>query len=283
MWESERAQVLDISKVRRVVFYRQPRFARRAETLWAVYLVTRAEDIRNELLEMYYPLAKNAAREMKIVLKKVVSWEWLHADATYGLLKAIMGYTPEKGASFVNYAFIRMRGTILDGLREMDPISRFVRRAIKHMQEIVRKNHEDDGPPLSTEELSRVSGMSIESCRQVAHIHEDTKTVSVEMMLGDARDVGLNPVEHADPFAFADKGSDFGFRDVVARDFRHWLFAQIKNQRWKYIAEQYFVEGRLQADIGREEGVTESRVSEIITECRVIWRERSRVLFQEKG
>ena len=61
-------------------------------------------------------------------LPKAVSEEELHAAGMMGLWKAARSYDPSKGAEFKTYAYHRIRGAVLDGLRTLDFLPRSIRK-----------------------------------------------------------------------------------------------------------------------------------------------------------
>jgi RNA polymerase sigma factor for flagellar operon FliA len=234
---------------------------RRVETLWAVYVATKSEEIRNELLEMYWPLAKMAAKGMTTMVPTFVSISNLEADAGYGLLQAIESFRPELGAAFITYAGKRMRGTMFDGLRDDDPATRYVRFMIRKMREIQERHDRGEGPPVTPEELSRVSGYSLEHCRNMRHIGPGTEFISIDMV-EEGHSHSVIGESHARP-AFIDPRSGRGYRDVVLRDFRQWLFDQIDRPEWKRILTLYFVDGKSHSEVGKEVGRTANAVGQV--------------------
>src|SRR3954454_275201 len=63
-------------------------------------------------------------------LDGVVPSDDLVSHGSVGMVKAARDYKPEKGLSFRTYAWYRIRGAILDGLRENDLLSRRDRRMV---------------------------------------------------------------------------------------------------------------------------------------------------------
>ena len=59
--------------------------------------------------------------------------EDLIADGVLGLVQAARRYRGDRGASFGAYAARRVRGQILDALRERDPLTRSARRAFRDL------------------------------------------------------------------------------------------------------------------------------------------------------
>ena len=79
--------------------------------------------------------------------------EDLIAAGTVGLVQAAQRYRGDLGASFSAYAARRVRGQVLDALRERDPLTRSARRAYREAQRI----SEDLPPPYVEISLDRLA------------------------------------------------------------------------------------------------------------------------------
>jgi RNA polymerase sigma factor for flagellar operon FliA len=79
--------------------------------------------------------------------------EDLIADGVLGLVQAAQRYRGEVGASFGAYAARRVRGQVLDSLRDRDPLTRSARRAYREAQRI----SEDLPPPYVEISLDRLA------------------------------------------------------------------------------------------------------------------------------
>jgi RNA polymerase sigma factor for flagellar operon FliA len=87
--------------------------------------------------------------------------EDLVAWGVVGLVQAARHYRGDRGASFGAYAARRVRGQILDALRERDPLTRTARRAFRAAQ---RANEEGAGavvnPPYVEVSLDRIGDVA---------------------------------------------------------------------------------------------------------------------------
>lgn len=78
--------------------------------------------------------------------------EDLIAWGVLGLVQAAQRYRDDRGSSFCSYAARRVKGQVLDALRERDPLTRSARKAFKAARE------------LNAELPSPVSEMSLDKC-----------------------------------------------------------------------------------------------------------------------
>ena len=79
--------------------------------------------------------------------------EDLIAAGVVGLVQAAQRYRGDLGASFGAYAARRVRGQVLDALRERDPLTRSARRAYREAQKVA----EDLPPPYVEISLDRLA------------------------------------------------------------------------------------------------------------------------------
>ena len=100
---------------------------------------------RHKLILKHSSLAQIIAARMYKSLCYQVEYEDVVQYAYLGLIDAIDRFNPNSKASFNTYASIRIRGYILDELRKIDHIGRYMREQIKAQshQEIVVCNYDD--------------------------------------------------------------------------------------------------------------------------------------------
>jgi RNA polymerase sigma factor FliA len=79
---------------------------------------------RNRLVEQHLSLVQAIAAKLKRTLGRSIDFEDLVAYGTKGLLEAAERFDPTQGATFTTFAYYRVRGSMLDGLRTMGWYSR---------------------------------------------------------------------------------------------------------------------------------------------------------------
>jgi RNA polymerase sigma factor for flagellar operon FliA len=79
---------------------------------------------RDRLVEQHLSLVQAIAAKLKRTLGRTIDFEDLVAYGTKGLLEAANRFDPSQGASFTTFAYYRVRGAMLDGLRTMGWYSR---------------------------------------------------------------------------------------------------------------------------------------------------------------
>src|SRR4051794_21525343 len=80
---------------------------------------------RSEVIERHVPLAKSIVARLRLTYGLNASFDDLYSLGLTGLMQAADRFDPARGASFATYAYHRIRGAVLDGLRR-DPDVRLV-------------------------------------------------------------------------------------------------------------------------------------------------------------
>src|SRR6185295_10206040 len=79
---------------------------------------------RDRLVEQHLSLVQAIAAKLKRTLGRTIEFDDLVAYGTKGLLEAADRFDPTQGATFTTFAYYRVRGAMLDGLRTMGWYSR---------------------------------------------------------------------------------------------------------------------------------------------------------------
>lgn len=79
---------------------------------------------RDQLIQQHMPLVQAIAGKMKRNLGKSVDFDDLVGYGNKGLIEAAERFDPKQGVSFTTFAYYRVRGAMVDGLRTMGWYSR---------------------------------------------------------------------------------------------------------------------------------------------------------------
>src|SRR6266849_10794036 len=114
------------------------------------------------LIQEYAPLVKYIAQRLACRLPASVCLEDLISAGVLGLMDAIEKYDPTRATSFKTYAELRIRGAMLDDLRERDWVPRNVRHkehALTHAYATLEQQH---GRPATDDEVATVLGLELD-------------------------------------------------------------------------------------------------------------------------
>lgn len=127
---------------------------------WDLYERTGSVAARNRLAEHYDRVVADVVRVLARRLPREVDPGDLAQDGRLGLLEAIRRFDPARRVKFETYAAARVRGAILDAVRERDPMPRAMRaRSTRALLARYRLVGELAREP-SDEELRRELGLS---------------------------------------------------------------------------------------------------------------------------
>ena len=80
-----------------------------------------------------------------------------------GLLDAVEKFEPERGVKFKTYAELRIRGAMLDSLRDLDWAPRSLRKKSKDLEKVYQDLEQRLGRPATDEEACKELGGDMDS------------------------------------------------------------------------------------------------------------------------
>ena len=116
---------------------------------------------RDQLIELYYPMVKKIAGIVSKSLEWKVGIDELSSFGVDGLYIAIDKFSTNKGVKFPIYATIRIRGSMIDGIRREDLIPRSVRINYHKIEKIRTKLEGEKGRKIYEEEIVNKAGISL--------------------------------------------------------------------------------------------------------------------------
>lgn len=212
---------------------------------------------RDELVLKYLPLVRAIAVRVYENLPVHVDVDDLVHAGIMGLFDAAVRYDADKQVSFQGYAKHRIKGAILDSLRDMDWASRDLRRRHKQLEAVTRELSAVSERAPTEAEIAERMGMDVERWRQVA----------IELRM-----VGLLSASTRSPDSDNDTAPEFPATgelnpDVIAgqRELRAFLSSALKTlpDRYQTVIGLYYLGGKTMREIGDRLGINESRVSQI--------------------
>ncbi|MBI3525180.1 MAG: RNA polymerase sigma factor FliA [Betaproteobacteria bacterium] len=227
---------------------------------------------KDQLVIQYAPLVKRIAYHLMVKLPPSVQVDDLIQNGMIGLLDAIGRYEEGLGAQFETYAVQRVRGAMLDGLRENDWLPRGLRRDMRRVEAAIHALEQQNGRPPQEGELAESLDMPLADYQKLLLEARGHQLVYLE-------DLGTGD---GDGEAYLDRHLSSSQFDPLAmlldRDMREVLVRAIEDlpEREKIMMALYYDEELNLREIGEVLGVTESRVCQLHTQA--IARLRSRVL-----
>lgn len=244
------------------------------QQMWLDYKATGSTASREHLILHYSPLVKYVAGRVSVGLPSHVDTGDLISFGMFGLIDALDKYDLRREVKFESYAVTRIRGSIIDELRNLDWIPRSVRAKAKEVERTYAElsaqlqRHPTDEelaaalkitPDALAQVFSQVSYANVLALDEMLHGSEDDPSSKLSDTLEDPR--------AADPV-----------RMFEEHETKYFLARAIKSlpEREKAVITLYYFEGLTLSEIGSVFGVTESRVSQIHTKAVIALRARLR-------
>jgi RNA polymerase sigma factor for flagellar operon FliA len=180
-----------------------------------------------------------------------------------GLIDAVRKYDPTKGTRFSTYASLRIKGAILDELRNLDWASRSLRRKIKEIEQAFEALEIKLGRPPKEEEVAESLGMPLPAFQKLLNESrgvgigvfrialEDETNIPDEKMLNYYMDE-----DRSSPALFMEKSE---MKDLIAS------FINELPHKEKLVLNLYHLEDLNLKEVGKIMALTESRISQIRT------------------
>lgn len=109
------------------------------ESLWKNYLENPNIENRNKIIAEYINLVKFVVGRMHLQLGGTVEIDELISYGNLGLIDAVSKFNLDKGVKFETYASLRIRGAILDFVRQNDWLSRSSRAKQKEWEAAINE------------------------------------------------------------------------------------------------------------------------------------------------
>ena len=220
-----------------------------------------AKDAQYELIERYAPLVKRIAYHLLARLPANVQVEDLIQAGMIGLLEVANKYDASKGASFETYAGIRIRGAMLDEVRKGDWAPRSVHRNTRMVSDAIRCVEAKTGRDAKDHEVAAELQLSLDDYYGILNDTLGSRLFSFDDLLQDGEHEGL----HEDGAS----GQLEPARDLEDERFQAALADAIANlpERERLVLALYYDEELNLKEIGEVLGVSESRVSQLHSQC----------------
>lgn len=220
--------------------------------------MTKAE--RDQLVISHMSTVKIIARQIHERLPQHIDFEELTSAGVIGLLDAVQKFSFDKKIQFKSYAQFRIRGAILDSLRETDWSPRELRRKGRAVEEVIRVLTPGLGRAPNDEEIAKELDLGLAEYQQ---------------LLGSLKGLEIGSLNLERPGEFGEEelsyvpgpASDDPLFRCLEGEMRERLTDAIENlpEKERLILNLYYYEELTMKEIGATIGVVESRVSQIRT------------------
>ncbi len=228
------------------------------EPVWQEYKQSADVHLRNVLLEHYHPLVRYNAERIWAKLPDEVELDDLISAGVFGLMDAIDAFDLSRGVKFETYCSARIRGAILDALRDMDIVPRLVRSRARKIDQAVRELEMQLGRDPRRDEIAKYMGMSPVEYEKLER--EATAVSFVSLSRPYLETDGDKDVREVD--IVEDRRSEDPVIELQKKDVRD-LITKGLSRAERLILLLYYYEEMTMKEIGATLDLSESRVSQM--------------------
>ena len=228
---------------------------------------------REQIIKDYVPLVKFVAHRIAARLPSHVELDDLIHSGILGLMDAIEKFEPARNIKFKTYAELRVKGAILDGLRDLDWVPRSLRRKKKDIETAYHALEQQLGRAATDEEVAAHLGMPLE---ELHHNLDELKGVN----LGTFMEVGEDGEGESIISFVPDPDAEDPHHTFQAAELKDILrlAMDVLPRKEKFVVQLYYFDELTMKEIGTLLNITESRVSQLHTKAML--RLRGKLLEQ---
>ncbi len=223
-------------------------------SLWQKYKKSNDLDAKNSLIEKYIEIVKIVAGRLYSSYGANVEYEDLVSYGIFGLIDAIEKFEIDKNVKFETYSQIRIRGAIIDQLRNLDWIPRSVRQKAKDVENAYQRLENNLGRSAADFEVAKELNVSLQDFQGILQQINNLSVISIEEKLYDGYVNQISEPENQSP------------EDIVCN---LEVFKTLKDsidllpEREREVISLYYYDELTYKEIGAALGVSESRVSQL--------------------
>jgi RNA polymerase sigma factor for flagellar operon FliA len=216
---------------------------------------------QEELIRAHMPLVGHVVREMLSRVPAHVNRDDLTSAGLAALVTAARAFDAERGIPFGRFAAVRVRGALLDELRQLDWASRTVRQRARKADTAREELTRTLGRTPTPVELAELLGVGVSELNTV---EDDVQRAAVLSLQGFATADDMITETSAGPEELLLHRERIGYlHDAI----------EALPERLNRVVVATFLQERPLADVADELGVSESRVSQLRTEALGLLRE----------
>jgi len=231
------------------------------KTLWNKWTNNKDPDAANELISYYMYLVQFHVERIGSHIPDTYDKSELKSLGLLGLFDALKKFEPDRNLKFDTYATIRIRGSIMDGLRKEDWLPRTLREQAKKIDKVTQELEQRLMRTPDSKEIAEVLGKEREEIEQIV-----TSTMFANVLSIDATYMSNDSDEPSDiNLCLEDENVITPDEHILRDEQKHELAEKIKqlNQNEQLVISLFYQEELTLTEIGQVLNLTTSRISQI--------------------
>lgn len=230
--------------------------------LWKQYSENKDPALREKLILEYAHLIKYIAGRLNIYFGSNVEYDDLIGFGVFGLIDAIDKFDLSKGVKFETYASLRIRGAIIDSIRELDWVPRSLRQKNKELEKVYQEVENQLGHSASDKDIADKLGIGLEEFYKLLNDVNLSTMMSLEDFLEQNYEISVD--------SFSSKSTEErpeSYVEIV--EIKSLLGDAIEKlpEKEKMVVSLYYYDELTLKEISAIMKVSESRVSQLHTKA----------------
>ncbi len=232
------------------------------------------EEERQDIVAEFLPKIKSWTIRLKGTLPDSVDVDDLFSAASIGLIESMDRFDKSRNVSFSTYAERRIKGAILDSLRNLDFLPRNVRSRLKALDAAINELSSKLGRKPTVQEIIENTDYNEEDIYRLMGLQENEKMLSLDEAVGDSEDASLIDFVKSTGLTPEDEVMKSNLTDKMAEEIDKL------SDKERQVVTLYYYEELTMKEVAEVLDITESRVSQIHTSAMQKLRRRLKDIYE---
>ena len=216
-------------------------------------------EARNQTVEQYLPLVKAIALDISSSTTANVEYDDLVSVGVFGLIDAARSFDVDRNVKFSTYCKRRIRGSMLDELRNLDWVPRLARQRSTRLKRAQATLESKLERKPDTEELAAELDVDMNEFEKITNDASVVNVVSLDHI------AVKNDDDSSQHETIENRKAPNPFHELQKKDSRNFITKSLTKLE-RLIVTLYYYEQLTMRQIGEMLNLSESRVSQIHTE-----------------
>ena len=232
------------------------------------------EEEKQNIVAEFLPKIKSWTIRLKGTLPDSVDVDDLFSAASIVLIESMERFDKSRNVSFSTYAERRIKGAILDSLRNLDFLPRNVRTRLKALDAAINELSGKLGRKPTIQEIIDNTEYSEEDIYRLMGLQENEKMLSLDESIGDSDDASLVDFVKSTGLTPEDEVMKNNLTEKMAEEIDKL------SEKERQVVTLYYYEELTMKEVAEVLDITESRVSQIHTSAMQKLKRRLKDIYE---